>query len=158
MGSRVGAATARMGEKAYLESLGAAEIIPRAELEGGPDRPLMARRWAGCVDAVGGKTLATVISSLDQRGVIVACGLTGGNTFSASLIPFLLRGVRLIGMDGGHGPIGERREAWARISGTLSREGLDAMTTDAALGDLPSLADEMLAGRIRGRVVIDVNA
>ncbi|MEE8139482.1 MAG: oxidoreductase, partial [Alphaproteobacteria bacterium] len=69
-----------------------------------------------------------------------------------------LRGVRLIGMDGGHGPIGERREAWARISRALSREGLDAMTTDAALGDLPSLADEMLAGRIRGRVVIDVNA
>ena len=158
LGYRVVAATGRMGEKAYLEQLGAAEIIPRAELEGGPDKPLMAQRWAGCVDAVGGKTLATVISSLDQRGVIAACGLTGGNTFTASLIPFFLRGVRLVGIEGGHGLIAERREAWARISRTLSREALDSMTTDAALGDLPSLADEMLAGRIRGRVVIDVIA
>ena len=157
LGYRVVAATGRMGEKAYLEQLGAAEIIPRSELEGGPDKPLMARRWAGCVDAVGGKTLATVIASLDQRGVIAACGLTGGNTFTASLIPFFLRGVRLVGIEGGHGPIDERREAWARIARTLSRDRLDAMTTDAVLDDLPSLADEMLAGRVRGRVVIDVN-
>ncbi len=158
LGYRVVASTGRMQESAYLESLGAAEIIPRAELEGGPDRPLMARRWAGCVDAVGGKTLATVISSLDERGVIASCGLTGGNSFTASLIPFFLRGVRLVGIEGGHGPIEERREAWARISRALSRDRLDAMTTDAALGELPSLADEIMAGRVRGRVAIDVNA
>jgi acrylyl-CoA reductase (NADPH) len=157
LGYRVVASTGRMGERAYLESLGAAEVIPRGELEGGPDRPLMARRWAGCVDAVGGATLATVISSLDERGVIACCGLTGGNTFTASLIPFFLRGVRLIGIEGGHGPIEERREAWSRIARALSREGLDAMTTDAALGDVASLADEILAGRVRGRVAIDVN-
>jgi len=158
LGYRVVASTGRVEESAYLESLGAAEIIPRAELEDGPDRPLMARRWAGCVDAVGGKTLATVISSLDERGVIASCGLAGGNTFTASLIPFFLRGVRLIGIEGGHGPIAERREAWSRIARALSRETLDAMTSDAALGDLPSLADEILAGRVRGRVAIDVNA
>ena len=158
MGYRVVASTGRMGESAYLESLGAAEVIPRAELEGGSDRPLMPYRWAGCVDAVGGTTLSTVISSMNERGVIAACGLTGGNTFTASLIPFFLRGVRLIGIESGHGPIAEHREAWSRIPGVLGRERFDAMTTDAALGDLPSLADEILAGRVRGRVAIDVNA
>lgn len=157
MGYRVVAATGRVEETSYLEFLGAAEIIPRTELEGGPDRPLMARRWAGCVDAVGGKTLATVISSLDERGVIASCGLTGGNNFTASLIPFFLRGVRLIGIEGGHGPIEERREAWSRIPGALSRERLKAMSTDAALVDLPSLVDDILAGQVRGRIAIDIN-
>lgn len=158
LGYRVVASTGRTEEADYLQSLGAAEIIPRAELEGGPDRPLMPRRWAGCIDAVGGTTLSTVISSLDERGVIASCGLAGGNSFTASLIPFFLRGVRLIGIEGGHGPIAERREAWARIPHALSRERLEAITTDAPLGDLPALADDILAGRLRGRVSIDVNA
>lgn len=158
MGYRVVASTGRPQESDYLTSLGAAEIIPRSELEAGPDRPLMTRRWAGCVDAVGGKTLSAVISSLNERGVIACCGLTGGDTFTSSLIPFFLRGVRLIGIEGGHGPIAERREAWSRIPGALSRERLDAMTTNAVLGDLPRLADEVLAGRVRGRIAVDVNA
>jgi acrylyl-CoA reductase (NADPH) len=158
LGYRVVASTGRPGESDYLKSLGAAEIIPRSELETGPDRPLMAQRWAGCVDAVGGKTLSTVISSLDERGVIACCGLVGGNTFTASLIPFFLRGVRLIGIESGHGPIAERREAWSRIPGALSRERLDAMTTDATLGDVPRLADDILGGRVRGRIAVDVNA
>ncbi len=158
LGYRVVASTGRMAESDYLRSLGAADVIPRAELEGGAERPLMARRWAGCIDAVGGTTLSYVISSLDERGVIASCGLAGGNTVTASLIPFFLRGVRLIGIEGGHGPIAERREAWARIPGALSRERLEAITTDAALGDLPDLADDILAGRVRGRISIDVNA
>ncbi|MCZ6885532.1 MAG: oxidoreductase [Alphaproteobacteria bacterium] len=158
LGYRVVASTGRPEESDYLKSLGAAEVIPRSELDGGPDRPLMARRWAGCIDAVGGKTLSTVIASLDERGVIASCGLAGGNSFSASLIPFFLRGVRLIGIEGGHGPIAERREAWSRIPDALSRERLDAITTDATLGDLPRLAGEVLAGRVRGRIAVDVNA
>ena len=158
LGYRVAASTGRSEESDYLKSLGAAEIIPRAELEQGPDRPLMARRWAGCVDAVGGKTLSTVIASLDERGVIASCGLAGGNTFTASLIPFFLRGVRLIGIEGGHGPIAERRDAWSRIPAALGRVRLDAITGDAALGDLPRLADDILAGKVRGRVAVDVNA
>ncbi|HSR55604.1 MAG TPA: MDR family oxidoreductase [Alphaproteobacteria bacterium] len=158
LGYRVEASTGRTGESPYLQSLGAAEVIPRAELEGGAERPLMARRWAGCIDAVGGATLSTVISSLEERGVIASCGLAGGNTFTASLIPFFLRGVRLIGIEGGHGPIAERREAWARIPEALSRERLEAITTDAVLGDVPDLADDILAGRVRGRISIDVNA
>ncbi len=158
LGYRVVASTGRMEEQAYLEQLGAAEVIPRAELEGGPDRPLMPYRWAGCVDAVGGTTLSSVISSMNERGVIAACGLTGGNSFTASLIPFFLRGVRLIGIESGHGPKAEYREAWSRIAATLSHARLDAMTTDAALGDIPSLAGKMLAGQVRGRIAIDVNA
>jgi acrylyl-CoA reductase (NADPH) len=156
LGYRVVASTGRTEEADYLTSLGAAEVIARAELENGPDRPLMARRWAGCVDAVGGKTLSMVISSLDERGVIASCGLTGGNTFTASLIPFFLRGVRLIGIEGGHGPIAERREAWSRIPGALDRERLETIITDAPLDDVPRLADEILAGRVRGRIAVDV--
>ena len=149
LGYRVVASTGRTGESDYLKYLGASEIIPRSELEDGPDRPLMARRWAGCIDAVGGKTLSTVIASLDERGVIACCGLAGGNTFTSSLIPLFLRGIRLIGIEGGHGLIAERREAWSRIPGAIS---------DAVLGDLPRLAGDILAGRVRGRVAVDVNA
>ncbi len=158
MGHRVIASTGRPEEANYLKSLGAAEIAPRAEFENGPDRPMLAKRFAGAIDAVGGKTLSTIISSMDERGVIASCGLAGGNSFTASLIPFFLRGVRLIGVEGGHGPIEERRAVWARIPEVLSRERLAAMTTTAPLAELPALADQILAGRVRGRVVIDVNA
>ncbi len=158
LGYRVVASTGRLEETDYLKSLGAAEVIPRSELEGGPDRPLMAKRWAGCVDAVGGKTLAMVISSLDERGVIASCGLAGGSTFTASLIPFFLRGVRLIGIESGTGPVAEHRQAWARIPESISREHLDMITSEAKLGDLPGLADKVVAGRVRGRIVVDVNA
>jgi acrylyl-CoA reductase (NADPH) len=152
------ASTGRMEEAPYLRDLGAAEIIARAELDKEPERPLLPKRFAGCIDAVGGKTLSTVIASMDERGVIASCGLAGGNTFTASLIPFFLRGVRLIGVEGGHGPIDERRAVWNRIPRVLSREKLAAMTAIHSLGDLPRLADDVLAGRVRGRVIVDVNA
>ena len=158
LGYRVAASTGRAEAADYLRGLGAGTVVPREELAGGPDRPLMRRRWAACIDAVGGATLSTVISSLEERGVIAACGLAGGNTVTASLIPFFLRGVRLIGIEGGHGPVAERSEAWKRIPETLPREALAAMTTTAPLADVPRLADAMLAGRVRGRVVIDVGA
>lgn len=158
MGHRVLASTGRMKEADYLKSLGAAEILPRAEFENGPDRPMLAKRFAGCIDAVGGKTLATIISSMDERGVIASCGLAGGNSFTASLIPFFLRGVRLIGVEGGHGPIAERREVWARLPKLIGRDRLRAMTSRHVLADIPKLADEVLAGRQRGRAIIDVNA
>jgi acrylyl-CoA reductase (NADPH) len=158
MGYHVIASTGRMDEAPYLRALGAAEVIPRAELDKEPERPLLPKRFAGCVDAVGGKTLSTVIASMDERGVIASCGLAGGNTFTASLIPFFLRGVRLIGVEGGHGPIEERRAVWARIPKVLSRDKLAAMTETHPINDLPWLADEVLAGRVRGRVIVDVNA
>lgn len=158
MGHRVLASTGRMEESGYLRSLGAAEVLPRAEFENGPDRPMLAKRFAGCIDAVGGKTLSTIISSMDERGVIASCGLAGGNSFTASLIPFFLRGVRLIGVEGGHGPIAERREVWARLPQLISREALRAMTSRHVLADIPKLADVVLAGRQRGRAIIDVNS
>lgn len=158
MGYRVIASTGRTEEEPYLRDLGAAEIMPRAELDRDPDRPLLPKRFSGCIDAVGGRTLSTIISSMDERGVIASCGLAGGNAFTASLIPFFLRGVRLIGVEGGHGPIEERRQVWARIPEVLGRDRLAAMTAVYPLGDLPRLADEILAGHVRGRAVVDVNA
>lgn len=158
MGHHVIASTGRMSEEPYLRDLGAAEVVPRSEFENGPDRPMLAKRFAGCIDAVGGKTLSTLISSMDERGVIASCGLAGGNSFTASLIPFFLRGVRLIGVEGGHGPIAERREVWRRLPQLLDRDRLRAMSSRHALGDLPALADAVLAGHQRGRAVIDVNA
>lgn len=158
MGHRVLASTGRTEEAGYLKSLGAAEVLARAEFENGPDRPMLPKRFAGCIDAVGGKTLSTIISSMDERGVIASCGLAGGNSFTASLIPFFLRGVRLIGVEGGHGPIAERREVWARLPKLIGRDRLRAMTSRHVLADIPQLAETVLAGRQRGRAVIDVNA
>jgi acrylyl-CoA reductase (NADPH) len=157
MGHHVIASTGRTEEETYLRGLGAAEVVPRAEFENGPDRPMLPKRFAGCIDAVGGKTLSTIISSMDERGVIASCGLAGGNTFTASLIPFFLRGVRLIGVEGGHGPIAERREVWARLPELLDREKLRAMTGRHGLADIPRLADDILGGRLRGRAVVDVH-
>jgi acrylyl-CoA reductase (NADPH) len=157
MGHHVIASTGRMEEEAYLRGLGAAEVVPRAEFENGPDRPMLPKRFAGCIDAVGGRTLSTIISSMDERGVIASCGLAGGNAFTASLIPFFLRGVRLIGIEGGHGPIAERREAWGRLPRLLDRATLRAMTSRHRLADVPRLADDILAGRLRGRAVVDVH-
>jgi len=157
MGHQVLASTGRMEEADYLKSLGAAEVLPRSEFENGPDRPMLPKRFAGCIDAVGGKTLSTVISSMDERGTIASCGLAGGNSFTASLIPFFLRGVRLIGVEGGHGPIAERREVWARLPKLVGRERLRAMTTRHVISEIPGLAELVLAGRQRGRAVIDVN-
>lgn len=156
LGYTVVASTGREAEADYLKGLGAAAILPRSEFDQGPGRPMLPRRWAGCIDAVGGKTLSTVISSMGERGVIASCGLAGGNSFTASLVPFFLRGVRLIGIEGGHGPIEERREAWSRIPAALDRDALAAITSEAALSDVPALADKMMSGGVRGRVVIDV--
>lgn len=156
MGYQVVASTRRMEETDYLKGLGAAEVVSHTEFDAGPDRPLLPKRFAGCIDAVGGKTLSAIISSMDERGVIASCGLAGGNTFTASLIPFFLRGVRLIGVEGGHGPITERREVWARIPKVLSREKLAAISNLHSLSDLPGLADAIMAGKVRGRAVIDV--
>lgn len=158
MGYHVIASTGRTREADYLKSLGAAEIAPRSEFENGPDRPMLPKRFAGAIDAVGGKTLSTIISSMDERGVIASCGLAGGNAFTASLIPFFLRGVRLIGVEGGHGPIEERRAVWTRIPQVLGRDRLAAMTTTMPLGEVPAVAERILAGGVRGRVVIDLAA
>jgi acrylyl-CoA reductase (NADPH) len=155
LGHRVVASTGRAGLGDYLRGLGAEAVIDRAELAEPSRRPLESERWAGCVDAVGGATLARVLGQLRYRAALAAVGNAGGVGFEASVLPFLLRGVNLLGIDSVLCPIPRRQEAWRRIAETLPMDLLDGMTEEAGLGDVPRLADEILKGGVRGRVVID---
>jgi acrylyl-CoA reductase (NADPH) len=156
LGYRVAASTGRTQEEEYLRGLGAQAIVPRAELEAAGDRPLRAERWAGTVDAVGGRVLAGVLPQLRYRGSVAACGLAGGSDLPITVIPFLLRGVNLLGIDSVMQPLPAREAAWRRIAETLPGETLDAMTRTVRLEDLPGVADEILHGQVRGRIVVEV--
>jgi acrylyl-CoA reductase (NADPH) len=155
LGHRVVASTGRAQERAYLEALGAAEIIDRASLSSPPKRPLDSERWAGAVDAVGGATLATVLTQLKYRASVAACGLAGGSDLPASVIPFLLRGVNLLGIDSVMCPLKERIEAWERLARDLPLDRLQRMTRTVPLSEVPALAARILKGEVRGRVVVD---
>jgi acrylyl-CoA reductase (NADPH) len=157
LGYTVVASTGRPEAQSYLKDLGATTIIDRASLATPPTRPLESERWAGCVDAVGGTTLAAVLPSLKYRGAVAACGLAGGNKLETTVIPFLLRGVSLLGIDTVMSAIGERKAAWARLAGDLPADKLDRTIQMAGLAELPKFAADILAGKVRGRVVIDVN-
>jgi acrylyl-CoA reductase (NADPH) len=156
LGYRVAASTGRPELREYLQGLGAAELIGRAVLAEKPTRPLDRERWAGAVDAVGGNTLATILTQLKYRAAVAACGLAGGSDLPATVIPFLLRGVSLIGIDSVMCPRVERTEAWARLALDLPLDRLDRMTDTVPLADVPALAPRILNGEVRGRVVIDV--
>jgi acrylyl-CoA reductase (NADPH) len=158
LGHTVIASTGRPETHDYLKSLGAAGFIDRASLAQAPTRPLDSERWAGAIDAVGSTTLATVLTQLKYNASVAACGLAGGSDLPASVLPFLLRGVNLLGMDSVMCPKPRREAAWARIVRDLPMEKLDAMTSVVPLGDLPDLADKILKGATRGRVVVDVRA
>jgi acrylyl-CoA reductase (NADPH) len=156
-GHRVVAGTGREELRDYLVGLGAAELVGRAELAVEGSRPLESERWAAAVDSVGSTTLGAVLRQLRYGGAVAACGLAGGPDLPATVLPFILRGVALLGVDSVQCPTPRRIEAWNRLaSGDLPLERLDAMTTVAPLADVPRLAEEILAGRTRGRVVIDV--
>ena len=155
LGHRVIASTGRASEADYLKSLGAADVIDRASLSA-PGKPLQKERWAGVVDAVGSHTLANACAQTRYRGAVAACGLAQGMDFPSSVAPFILRGVRLIGVDSVMCPQPERRAAWARLARDLDLGKLDAMTTGIGLGDAIAAAPEILAGRVRGRLVVDV--
>ena len=142
----------------YLRGLGAGAIIDRAELAEAPQRPLDSERWAGAIDAVGGTTLATILTQMTYRGSVAVCGLTGGNELATTVIPFLLRGINLLGIDSVMCPTPERQLAWQRLPHDLPMDKLDAMTETAPLRALPELGGKILKGETRGRVVIDVNA
>lgn len=155
-GYRVVCSTGRSVTHDYLRALGASEIIDRKELEEPSPRPLEGERWAGCIDNVGGSTLARVLGQMQYRGGVAAVGMTGGNMMTASVLPFLLRGVRLLGIDSVMSPVERRRAAWRRLADEMPTALLDGMTSEFALSDVPALADRILAGEVRGRTVIDV--
>jgi acrylyl-CoA reductase (NADPH) len=155
LGYRVIASTGRPQEAPYLTGLGAAEIIDRAELAGTP-RPLNKERWAGGIDTVGSTTLANVLSMTKYGGAVAACGLAGGMDLPASVAPFILRGVCLLGIDSVQCPLKTRREAWNRLASDLDRGKLAAMTTEIGLGQAPDFAAAIVEGRVRGRIVVKI--
>ena len=156
LGYRVAAATGRPELRDYLQGIGAAALVERAALTEKPARPLDRERWAGAVDAVGGNTLATILTQLKYRASVAACGLAGGSDLPATVIPFLLRGVNLLGIDSVMCPRAERVEAWSRLARDLPLDRLDQLTQIVPLADVPALAPRILKGEIRGRVVIDL--
>jgi acrylyl-CoA reductase (NADPH) len=154
---QVTASTGRAASHDYLRSLGAGNIIDRAELAEPSSRPLESERFAGCIDAVGGSTLARVLGQMKYRCSVAAVGLAGGSELNTTVIPFLLRGVNLLGIDSVYQPVAPRRAAWQRLARDLDLAKLEGMVVEAGLQDLPRLADEILQGRVRGRVVVDPN-
>jgi acrylyl-CoA reductase (NADPH) len=155
LGYRVAAATGRPREADYFRSLGAAEVIDRREWPQ-PVKPLGPERWAGAVDTLGGHALAQVCSTLRYGGTVAACGLAQSLDFPASVAPFILRGISLVGIDSVMAPMAERRRAWARLFGTVDFVKLESMSSEISLSAAIETAPELLAGRVRGRVVVDV--
>ena len=156
LGYTVIASTGRAAESDYLRSLGAAGIIDRAELAA-PGKPLGKARWAGVVDTVGSHTLANACAGVRHRGAVASCGNAQGMDFPATVAPFILRGVTLCGIDSAMAPIEERRTAWARLASDLDPAKLESMTRDIALSGAIQAASDLLGGKVRGRMVVDVN-
>ena len=154
-GFSVSAVTGRPGEADYLKSLGATEIVERKELTG-PVKMLAKERWAGAIDAVGSTTLANLLSMTRYGGAVAACGLAGGMDLPASVAPFILRGVCLYGIDSVMCPIERRREAWKSLETGLDRSNLAAMTSEIDLSGVPEAAAAILAGQVRGRIVVKI--
>jgi acrylyl-CoA reductase (NADPH) len=154
-GFSVSAVTGRPQEADYLKGLGAAEIIDRKELAG-PAKPLAKERWAGAVDAVGSTTLANLLSMTRYGGAVAACGLAGGMDLPSSVAPFILRGVCLYGIESVMCPIERRREAWKRLETDLDRPKLASITREIELSVVPEAASAILAGQVRGRIVVKI--
>ncbi len=156
LGYTVAAVTGRPQEADYLRRLGATEILERAELSA-PGKPLAKERWAGAVDTVGSHTLANVCAQMKYRGVVTACGLAGGMELPATVAPFILRGVTLAGIDSVMCPRPDRLQAWQRLASDLDLERLGLMAHEISLDEALPTASALLAGQVRGRVVVDVN-
>ncbi len=155
LGHRVIAASGKPHEAEYLQALGAAAVIDRAELAAA-GKPLQKERWAGVVDAVGSHTLANALAQTRYGGVVAACGLAQGMDLPASVAPFILRGVTLAGVDSVMAPHARREQAWARLARDLDPALLERMTTEVALADAPAVAERIMAGQTRGRTVVRV--
>ncbi|MGP1356056.1 acryloyl-CoA reductase [Roseicyclus sp.] len=158
LGYTVAAVTGRPEQEGYLKGLGAARIVPREDLAETVKRPLESETWAGCVDAVGGAMLARVLGQMKYGASVAAVGLAGGAALPATVVPFLLRGVNLLGIDSVMQPYENRVRAWARVARDVPQDKLEAMVQPATLADLPDLGAAILKGGVRGRVVVDVRA
>ena len=157
LGHRVVASTGRLTEEAYLRSLGAAEIIHRDTLVE-PGKPLQRQRWAAAIDSVGGVTLANVLAQTVYGGTVASCGLAQSAQLPTTVLPFILRGVTLAGINSVQAPQGLRLEAWRRLAGDLDLDLLESLTTSVTLAEAPAVAEKILAGQVRGRTVVDVRA
>jgi len=157
LGYEVAAVTGRADMAEYLRGLGATQIVPREELNETTKRPLERETWAGCVDAVGGAMLARVLGQMKYGAPVAAVGLAGGAGLPASVLPFILRGVNLLGIDSVMRPYEDRVRAWDRIARELPMEKLEMIAQTVSLADLPALGRDILKGQVKGRVVVDVN-
>ncbi|MFQ5958909.1 MAG: MDR family oxidoreductase, partial [Alphaproteobacteria bacterium] len=157
LGHRVVASTGRPETHDYLSSLGATDFIDRAELAEASGKPLASERWAGAVDTVGGQTLAAIVAGLRYGASVAACGNAGGLAVPTNVLPFILRGVNLLGIDSVRCPLERRRRTWARCARDLAPDKLDAVTRVVPLGEVLDLGPKILKGEVRGRVVVDVN-
>ena len=158
LGYEISAVTGRAEASDYLKSLGATDIVMRDTINETVKRPLESESWSGCIDAVGGDMLARVLGQMEYGSSVAAVGLAGGAGLPTTVIPFLLRGVNLLGIDSVMQPYENRVKAWKRIAATLPKELLETMATRATLEELPKLGADILTGQVRGRIVVDVNA
>jgi acrylyl-CoA reductase (NADPH) len=156
LGYNVVASTGRVDQAEYLKKLGASDVIDRKGLSE-PGRPLAKERWAGAIDSAGSHTLANVCASMQYGGAVAACGLAQGMDLPASVAPFILRGVTLAGIDSVMRPIADRIEAWERLADILDPAVFDDISTEIGLSDVIATAEALLAGTVRGRVVVDIN-
>jgi acrylyl-CoA reductase (NADPH) len=157
LGYRVAASTGRAAEHQYLKDLGAAVIVPRAELEAKPSGPLASERWSGAVDNVGGPILANLLAALKRDASCASVGLAASNKLETTVVPFLLRGVNLLGIDSSMTPFARRVAAWHRLDRDFDWALLDRIAETVGLADLPAYADRILAGQVRGRIVVDLS-
>ncbi|MGI9511809.1 MAG: MDR family oxidoreductase [Anderseniella sp.] len=155
LGYSVTASTGRTSEEAFLKGLGASSIVDREEFNT-PPKPLAKSRWAGCVDAVGSTTLANVLSQMNYGGAVAACGLAQGMDLPASVAPFILRGVKLLGIDSVMCPKPRREQAWARLAKDLDMAKLDSLTSHIKLDDVIAAGADIMSGKVRGRIVVDI--
>lgn len=157
LGYSVVGVTGRLAESDYIKSLGASEVLERSVFSS-PGKPLGRERWAGAVDVVGGHTLANVCATTRYRGIVTACGLAGGMDFPATVAPFILRGVTLVGIDSVMCPTADRLAAWQRLGSDLDISKLTLITEEIGLAEAIPMATKLLDGQVRGRLVVDVNA
>lgn len=158
LGYQVAASTGRAETHGYLKDLGASTIVDRSELSEPSSRPLEGARWAAAIDTVGGVTLARAFASIETHGSVAVCGNAGGNELVTTVLPLILRGVNLLGIDSNFCPAELRQEAWGRLATDMPMDKLDAMTEVIPFAELPTKAEAILKGQVRGRCVVDVNA